>query len=351
MRPQLRRLLALGITLALPLGLAACGGDDKESTGSSGDGVTLRLGYFPNVTHAPAVYGIESGDLATRLGSGIDLEPSIFNAGGEAAEAMFADAIDATFIGSGPAVTAFQKSGGDVRIVSGLASGGAFLVVSDSIDKPEDLAGRKIATPQLGNTQDVALRFYLKDELGLETDVEGGGDVNIIPQENSLTLDAMKAGDIDGAWVPEPWATRLVQEAGAKVLVDERDLWPDGKFATTVLLVKKDYLAEHPDVIKKLIEATAAQIDALSADTAAAAQTVADGIEQASGKAIAVDLVTASFKSVAFGLDPLVASIKTAADHAVAVELLDPVDDIDGLFDLTQLNAVLAARAEPEISV
>ena len=155
---------------------------------------------------------------------------------------MFADAIDITFIGPNPAINAYAKSNGEaVRVISGSTSGGAFLVVRPDINTAQDLKGKKIATPSLGNTQDVALRAWLKSN-GLATDTAGGGDVSVVPQENAQTLETFIAGTIDGAWVPEPWATRLIQDGGAKVLVDERDLWPDGKYVTTHLLVATKFL-------------------------------------------------------------------------------------------------------------
>ena len=223
------RLVTVGLLAALLLVTAACGDDEPSSGGSGGsseEAATVRLGYFPNVTHATAIVGVDKGIFQKNLGSN-KLETSTFKDGTEASEALSAGAIDATYIGSGPAINLFQKSDGEaIRVVSGAASGGAALVVNDSIQKPEDLAGKTISTPKLGNTQDVSLRAWLKDE-GFETDLEGGGDPKIAPQENSLTLDAFIAGDIDGAWVPEPWASRLVIEGKGHVLVDERDIWPE----------------------------------------------------------------------------------------------------------------------------
>ncbi len=213
---------------------------------------TLRLGYFPNVTHAPAIVGIENGILAEALGSGVVLEPHAFNAGPEVVEAIFNGALDASYIGPNPAINAFAQSDGQaIRIVSGTTSGGAALIVRDDITSPDQLAGTVLATPQLGNTQDVALRAWLLEQ-GYETDLEGGGDVSITPQANADALNAFIAGDIDGAWVPEPWSTRMVEEGGGRVLVNEADLWPDGDFVTTHLIVATEFLEEHPDVVKRL---------------------------------------------------------------------------------------------------
>ena len=163
---------------------------------------------------------------------------------------MFSGALDASFIGPNPAINGYAKSKGEaLRIVAGTTSGGASLVVREGINAPADLQGKTLATPSLGNTQDVALRAWLKDQ-GFATDTAGGGDVHITPQDNADTLAAFKTGAIDGAWVPEPWATRLVNEGGGHVLVNEKDLWPDGKFVTTHLIVTTEFLDEHPDTVK-----------------------------------------------------------------------------------------------------
>ena len=218
----------------------------------------MRLGFFPNVTHAPALVGVAEGTFAAALGDATDLETFTFDAGTEAAEALLAGSLDLTFIGPNPAINAFAQSGGEaVRIVSGSTSGGAFLVVREGITSAADLAGLTIATPSLGNTQDVALRAWLKEN-GFETTADGGGDVVVLPQKNSTTLESFINGDIDGAWVPEPWATRLVNEGGGVVLVNERDLWTetDGEFVTTHLLVRTEFLDQHPDAVAAIIEGT-----------------------------------------------------------------------------------------------
>ena len=184
------------------------------TTAKKKDPVTLRLGYFPNITHAAAVAGVEKGILADKLGPDVDLKTAIFNAGGAATEALFAGSIDATYIGPNPAINAFAKSKGEaLRIVAGATSAGAALVVKPEINSAADLKGKKVATPQLGNTQDVALRAWLLQQ-GLKTDTQGGGDVSIKPQENGQTLETFKTNQMAGAWVPEPWATRLVREGG-----------------------------------------------------------------------------------------------------------------------------------------
>lgn len=339
---------ALGVA-ALSL-TAACGSASQAADPTSAEPTVLRLGYFPNVTHATAIVGVEEGFFADALGDAATLETTLFNAGPSAIEAMFSGAIDATYIGPNPTVNGFVQSDGEaVRVVSGAASGGAFLVVREGIDEPADLVGTTIATPQLGNTQDVALRSWLADQ-GLESDLAGGGDVLIAPQENSQILDAFAAGAIDGAWVPEPNATRLI-EAGATILVDERDLWPDGAFVTTNLIVSPAFLEEHPDVVRRLIEGQVAANEWLNAHPEDAQAVVEDAIATLSGKALPEGVVAKAWANITFTDDPVATSLITGAEHAAAVGTLEGgVPDLDGLYDLSILNEVLAARGLPEVA-
>ena len=336
--------------------LAACGstaGAVSTSTGGAGSSskgkVTLRLGYFPNVTHATALVGVEKGIFTDKLGPNVKLELQTFNAGGKAIEALFADAIDATYVGPNPAINGYVKSHGEaLRIVSGATSGGAFLVVKPTINSAADLKGKKLASPQLGNTQDVALRAWLKKQ-GLATDTSGGGDVSILPQENAATLDAFKAGAIDGAWVPEPWATRLIQDGGGKVLVAESDLWPEGKYVTTHLVVATKFLNAHPDVVKRLLEGQVAANDFVNANPAAAQKLANDQIEKLTQKRLSDALIAASWKNLTFTDDPIASSLQTSANAATDVGLLDKVD-LKGIYDLTLLNEVLKAAGEAPVS-
>jgi NitT/TauT family transport system substrate-binding protein len=346
-----RRLLWL-----LPLAgwaLAACGSDgatESVSETTSPPPSEVKLGFFPNVTHAPALVGVAEGTFQKALGD-TALKTFTFDAGTEAAEALLAGSLDLTFIGPNPAINAWAKTKGEaVRIVAGSTSGGAFLVVKPEITSAADLKGKKIASPSLGNTQDVALRAWLKEQ-GYETTPEGGGDVTIIPQKNSTTLESFISGDIDGAWVPEPWATRLIDEGGASVLVNERDLWGDtkGEFVTTQLLVRTEFLNEHPETVKAVIEGLADAIEFIGSDATKAQQDVADQIGEITGKAPKVELVATTFANLTFTLDPVAASLQKSADDAVSVGLLDAVD-LKGIHDLTLLNEVLTARGQPEVT-
>jgi NitT/TauT family transport system substrate-binding protein len=316
---------------------------------AAGETETLRLGVFPNVTHAPAIVGVDSGAFAAALGPGVDLEVTHFNAGGEAIEALLSGAIDATFIGPNPAINGFAQSDGEaLRVVAGTTSGGASLVVADGIDSPSDLAGATLASPALGNTQDVALRAWLADN-GLATDTAGGGDVEVVNIENAGALTLFEEGELDGAWVPEPWATRLVLEGGGHVLVDERDLWPDGQFVTTHLAVATDYLEDRPDVVAGLLAGLVDTIDTINADPAAALDATNDGIEAITANRLADETIAGAFENLTFTVDPIAASLQGSADDAIAVGLLEEVD-LTGIYDLTLLNELLAERGLDPVS-
>ena len=340
------------IGLLLVVGLSACSAvQSGTGTGapSTGEPVELRLGYFPNVTHASAIVGIEHGEIDDALGDNVTLSTQFFNAGTEAVEALFTEAIDATFIGPNPAINAFAQSNGEaIRIIAGAASGGAALVVNESITSPEDLAGTTLATPSVGNTQDVALRAWLRDQ-GYATDLEGGGDVSVAPQANGDALQAFILGEIDGAWVPEPWATRMIEEGNGHVLVDEHDLWPDGEFVTTHLIVTTSFLEEHPDVVKQLLEGHVAATQFVNDNPGEAQTIVGDTIKELTDTELPEGTLAAAWENLTFTVDPIASSLRTSAENAVDIGLLDPVD-LDGIYDLTLLNEVLEAAGEPAVS-
>ncbi|MEP7379715.1 MAG: ABC transporter substrate-binding protein [Chloroflexota bacterium] len=338
-------MVVVGLVVGLVVG--ACGGSAGPSASASP--VTLRLGYFPNVTHAAAVVGVAKGYFADALGPSVNLQTQTFNAGPEAVEAIFNGGLDATFIGPNPAINAFIKSHGEaIRIVAGATSGGAFLVVRDGINSAADVRGAKLATPQLGNTQDVALRAWLAEQ-GYTTDAQGGGDVSITPQGNSQTLQAFVAGQIDGAWVPEPWATRMIQDGGGHVLVDERDLWPNGQYVTTHLIVRTEFLQQHPDVVKSLIKGLLKSTDYVNGSPGDAQAALIATIGTITGSTLSADVVAASWSNLTFTLDPITTSLQTSADEAKTLGFLDS-SDLAGIYDLSALNEVLREAGKPEVT-
>jgi NitT/TauT family transport system substrate-binding protein len=310
------------------------------------------LGYFPNVTHSQPIVGLGGGIFAEELGPNVKVETKTFNAGPSAIEAMFAGEIDATYIGPNPAINGYVKSGGEaLRIVAGATSGGAlFIVRPDSgIENPADLAGKKIASPQLGNTQDVALRAYLlANGLGAR---ENGGNVNVIPIANPDILTLFLKGDIDGAWVPEPWATRLVQEAGGRVFLDERDLWPNGDFVTTHLIVRTEFLEKHPDVVKKLVSANVHVTQWINDNPDEAKQLVNEGIRQVTGAALPEEVINAAWLNLRITYDPIASSLRKSAADAFKLEFLgDKEPDLSGIYALDLLNEVLEEEGLPTVA-
>ena len=356
------RTASVAFLLLIALTAAACSSSDSGGASSDGDSSssdatattvgsataeTVRLGFFPNVTHAPALVGVDQGFFTDRLGD-TELVTSTFNAGPEATEALFADALDNTYIGPNPTVNAFAQSDGEaVRIVSGSTSGGAFLVTTPEINSADDLKGQKIATPQLGNTQDVALRVWLKDQ-GLSSGTSGGGDVSIVPQANADTLTAFKNGDIAGAWVPEPWATRLIQEGSGKVLVDEATLWPEGQFVTTQIVVRTAFLDEFPGTVKAILQGHLDALDYIGTDPVGAQKATNTQIEALTQKPLPEEVLSAAWKNLTFTYDPISSSLEKSAKDAQEVGLLDPVA-LSGIYSLDILNSLLSADGEPEV--
>lgn len=339
-------LTALGLAAMMLAGCASASATDDAAKGESDAPAEVRLGYFANVTHAPALVGLSEGLFEDALGD-IDLKTEVFNAGPAAIEALSAGAIDATYIGPNPSINTFIQSGGEsAHIIAGATSGGAALVVREGIDDPEDLAGANIATPQLGNTQDVALRSWLAEE-GFETSTAGGGDVTITPTENAQTLTLFQQGELDGAWLPEPWVSRLVVEAGAHVLVDEAELWTDGAFPTTVLLVRAEFAEQHPDVVEDLLEGHVASVAWIDEHADEAPTVINDALEEATGKRLSDDVLSRALENVTFTVDPHAETFETLVENGLAAGT-QKEGSIDGLFDLRALNALLEKNgAEP----
>lgn len=335
--PLRTRPLPWSLVLLLVLLTGACGG----RAGAAPAGVTVRLGYFPNLTHAPAIVGVERGIFRARLGPD-RLETTTFAAGPAAVEALFSKAVDIAYLGPTPAINAHAKSGGRaIRIIAGATSGGAALVVQPRIEGPEQLRGENIATPQLGGTQDVALRAWLRGN-GIRTNTSGGGDAAIVPQENAQTLETFRSGEIAGAWVPEPWATRLVVEGGGRVLVDERSLWPGGEFVTTHVVVRTEFLEEHPDAVRKVLEGHVAANAFISEHGAEAQAVVNDGIERVTSKRIPDHVISAAWANLRFTNDPLPRTLATSARRLRDAGLIEDVE-LRGIYALEPLRGVLAA--------
>jgi NitT/TauT family transport system substrate-binding protein len=312
----------------------------------------VRIGFFANVTHAPALVAQQLRLFETFLGKdGTKVEYVAFNAGPAAIEAMKGGAIDVAYVGPNPTVSGFSTTGGSLlRVVSGVTSGGAQLVVKPGVRSVSDLKGKTLATPQLGNTQDVALRSWLKDN-GLATSITGGGDVTVTPADNATTLTLFRKGDIQGAWLPEPWSSRLVIEGGAKVLVDEKSLWPRGQFVTTNLIAAQSYLNKYPGTVRSVIQANNAAISYLQRNPARARDVVQQQIATWTGRPLPRDEITRALANLTFTWDPLPATLAKSADDAVSVGLLRlGPSKLAGIYDLRLLNQVLKVSSTAPVS-
>ena len=314
----------------------------------------LKIGYFPNINHAQAVIGLGNGDFQRALGNNVKVETVTFNAGPSAIESLLANRIDVSYIGPNPAINGYVVSDGkDVRVIAGATSGGAsFVVRNDSgINSAKDLGGKKFASPQLGNTQDVALRKYLADN-GFNT-TENGGNVVVTPVANADILTLFLKKEIDGAWVPEPWATRLVKEANGRIFVDERDLWPpDGKFVTANIIVRTDYLAQNPDVIKKLINAHVNETQRVNNNKEQAIKEFNVQLKKLTGKELPEDVLTESLTRLEFTYDPIKESLFKSANDAYDLGFLakgKARPNLEGIYDLTVIDQVLTEKGLPTV--
>ncbi|MFR0356350.1 aliphatic sulfonate ABC transporter substrate-binding protein [Streptomyces sediminimaris] len=346
-----RRVLA--VVAALPLlALAACGYGSQARTDDTAkiaagaektDGLdSVRIGYFGNLTHATALVGMEKGFFQKELGA-TRVRPAVFNAGPSEIEALDSGSLDIGWIGPSPAVNGYVKSGGkSLRIIGGSASGGVKLVVDpEKIKSLDDVRGKRIATPQLGNTQDVAFLDWAAGR-GWKVDAQSGkGDVTVVRTDNRITPDAFRSGSVDGAWVPEPTASRLVAEGG-RVLLDESSLWPDGKFVITNIVVSQRFLKQHPKAVEAVLRGSVAANKWINAHPDEARTAANRQLAEDSGAALPAAVLDRAWTSIRFTDDPLASTLGTEAEHAVRAGLLEK-PDLKGIYDLTILNKVLDA--------
>jgi NitT/TauT family transport system substrate-binding protein len=345
-----RALLTAGVA-AVSLLAAGCASSNATAGSNSGSSpVVLRLGFLANITHEPALVGLAKGYFTKDLGKNVTLKTSVFSTGTEETTALLAGQLDAAYVGPNPALNAWQKSNGTaIKIISGAASGGASLVVKKGITSAAQLKGKSLATPSLGNTQDVALRYWLKQH-GETTTPTGGGDVAIKPiKPNSAAVLEFQSGQIDGGWEPEPYATEMVLDGGTR-LVNEASLWPGGKFVTTNLVVSQSFLKAHPSTVNGLLKGQIEANSYINANGTAAASAANAELTKLLGKGLKPNVLAAALPYIHFTNDPIASSLTADAQHAVAVGLLTPVKNLSGIYDLGPLNALLKADGQPQVS-
>jgi NitT/TauT family transport system substrate-binding protein len=346
----MKRVLAGLAAVGVALFAAGCGSSGSGSGDKADPHVTLRLGFLENITHATALVGVKEGFFTKNLGHNVTLQLEEFSTGTEEATALEAGQLDAAYVGPNPAISTWQKSQGTaIRIVAGAASGGAALVVKKGITSAAQLKGQKLATPSLGNTQDVALRYWLKKQ-GLTTTQTGGGDVPITPiSPNSDAVLAFQAGKIAGGWEPAPADVEMLADGG-HALVNEASLWPGGQFVTTNLVATQSFMAQHPSVINGLLKGSI-EANKFIASSKSAAEAAANAeLAKVSGKALKSSVLTASFAQVTFTNDPIASSLVTDASHAESVGLLTPVKNLTGIYDLGPLNKLLKADGQAQVN-
>lgn len=288
--------------------------------------------------------GKANGFFERALGPGVKIEWKTFNAGPGAIEALFAGAIDMTYIGPNPAIQGYVRSNGEaLRIIAGATSGGASLVVrrDSGIEKPEDFHGRRVASPQQGNTQDVALRAWLLAH-GMKS-VDKGGDVQVIPMANPDQVTLFLKKELDAAWAPEPWATRLIREGNGRLFLDERDLWPQGKFITCHLIVSTKFLDDNPELVKKWLRAHVELTEWINGHLPEAKKILNLEVQAETGKAVPPTELDEAFDRLQVTYDPLRSSLMTAAKSSFDAGFLGrKMPNLSRLYDLTLLNQVLA---------
>jgi NitT/TauT family transport system substrate-binding protein len=311
---------------------------------NSGMPSKIRIGYFANITHAPALISVQKGLFAKYLPD-TKIEYFVFPSGPAAVEAFKGGALDISYLGPNPAINGFATTDGSLlRIVSGATYGGAQFIVQPGVAE-ENLQGKNFATPGLGGTQDVALRSWLTNK-GLSYEV--GGDVSITPSDNAATLALFQKGDIDGAWVPEPWASRLVLEGKGKVLVDETDLWEDGKFVTTHIASTTAFATKYPAAVEAVLQANLDALQLIAEDPAEAKRLSLAEIAKQTGKTLAADVVERAWANLSFGYDPLAKSLELSAKSAVSAGLLKlGPSGLTGIYNLSSLNSLVAKRGLP----
>ncbi|MGF1428781.1 aliphatic sulfonate ABC transporter substrate-binding protein [Kitasatospora sp. LaBMicrA B282] len=352
--------LAAAAALTAAALLTACGGygskapkNDAVPAAATGgpklSADTVKIGYFANLTHGTALVGLQDGLFQQELGA-TKIKTQVFNAGPAEIEALNAGSIDIGWIGPAPSINGYSQSKGQsLKIISGSASGGVELVVNPSrITGLDDLKGKKIASPQLGNTQDVALLNYLASKGYKEDPQSGAGDVSVVRTDNKVTPDAYAAGSIDGAWVPEPTASQLVAK-GAKVLLDEKTLWPNEQFVSTNVIVSQSFLKAHPDVVQAVLNGSVKANAYINANPAKAAQDANAAIKAAGGTPLPAGVLDSAWKNIQFTDDPLAGTLQAEADHAVTAGLLKK-PNLAGIYDLDPLNQVLKAAGKPAVS-
>jgi len=319
--------------------------DSVTESSSHTPSAILRIGYFPILNHAQAVIGLAKGDFQKAVGKEITIKPEVFGSGSSLIEALFANQIDLAYVGSNPTINGYVVSDGKaLKIISGASSGGTvFVVRNDSgIKSIKDFENKRFATPQVGNTQDVALRKYLLQN-GYKTKDEGG-NVEVISAQISDIFTLMLTKQIDGAWVPEPWGTKLVKEANARIFLDERVLWPQGKYITANIIARTDYLRDNPETVKRFLGAHIDETNWINSHKSEAMDIFNSQLRALTGHIINPDELKQAWSRIEFTYDPLKPTLLKSANDSLKIGFLRTPPNLTGIYDLTLLNTVLEQK-------
>ena len=324
----------VGIILLSVLGISLNSEDSHDNK--------LRIAYFPNIGHAIPIVGIEKGFFETSVGNTTKIETRVFDSGPQAIESLFANSIDLAYVGPGPAINGFLNSENhNVKILAGAASGGASFIVhpKSEINSASDFAGKKIAAPQIGNTQDVSLRHYLSEHELKTADRGGSVIVYNIPNHDIYTL--FVKGDIDGAWVAEPWATILETELDGKRLFHEEELWPNHEFTSVLLIANANYVEENPDIISNFLDSHYQTVTWINQNPLDTRIVFNDFLDSHLGQSLSDDVVDIALSNLVITDDPLPDSIHSFAEKADALGYLGRNGyDLSGIFYYFDTNHI-----------
>lgn len=324
----------MGIIVLSVLGLSLNSEDPHDNK--------LRIAYFPNIGHAVPIVGMEKGFFETSMGNATKIETRIFDSGPQAIESLFANSIDLAYVGPGPAINGFLNSENhSVKILAGSASGGASFIVhpESEINFASDFVGKKIAAPQIGNTQDVSLRHYLSEN-GFKT-ADKGGSVIVYNISNPDIYTLFVKGDIDGAWVAEPWATILETELDGKRLFHEEELWPNHEFASVLLIANTNYVEKNPDIISNFLDSHYQTVTWINQNPIDTRIVFNDFLDSHLGQSLSDDVVDIALSNLVITGDPLPDSIHSFAEKADALGYLGRNGyDLSGIFYYFDTNSI-----------
>lgn len=320
------------LLLSIALLLAGCSGQQRAA------GNQIRIGFFPNITHAQALYGKNTGLYEAAFGDEVDLQWLEFNAGPSEIEAMFAGEVDIGYIGPVPAINAYAKSNGDVVVIAGATNAGAILVTRPdlTLTSARELDGLRVAIPQLGNTQHLSLLNILKEN-DLKT-TDSGGTVDVIAAANADIMTLLDQGSIDAALVPEPWGARMVGEIGANILMDEHEVWRDGDYPVALVIVNREFMEANPDLVRIFLETHLAITNEINDNYAESKAIINSELENLTGRALDEDILDQAFSRIIVTVDVNQEAIDGFVDILVSEGFSNPIDDTSSILHLDILN-------------